>query len=216
MIYEALETAAKARHLTILGGFHPNPDDNAPPGCNTLILLGPDEPQFWPAFAQTPEWKDGVADPMDSWSQRVIGAWANQLGAQALYPFGGPPFQPFFTWALRTGRINASPIMLLVHDQAGLFVSFRGALAFSEQLDLPAPPKQPCTTCSDKPCTTACPVDAFQNNAYDVPACKSFLGTSSGQTCMSQGCASRRACPVSQQYGRLPAQSAYHMKTYKG
>jgi len=162
--FAELQTQAQARHLTILGGFHPDAADKTPPECKTLVLLGPDEPAFWPAFTQSDEWQNATPDPMDQWSSRVIGEWAHDLGAEALFPFGGPPYLPFFSWATRTGRIHASPIMLLVHDTAGLFVSFRGALALPHHIDLPAPPASPCATCIEKPCRTACPVDAL-----DVP-----------------------------------------------
>jgi hypothetical protein len=214
--YADLQKAAQARHLTILGGFHPTQQDRAPDDCKTLVLLGPNEPDFWPAFTRTPEWQDGALDPMDRWSARVIGDWAQELNARALFPFGGAPYLPFFSWATRTGRIHASPVLLLVHDTAGLFVSFRGALAFSDRIDLPEPPDNPCLTCETIACRTACPVDALDGIAYDVPRCKSFLDTKAGQDCMTQGCAARRACPVSQTYARLPVQSAYHMATFKG
>ena len=216
MTYDSLQAAALARSLTILGGFHPADDDGVPPGFETLLLLGPHEPGFWAAFTQSPEWNDGTPDPMDRWSTRVIGDWATDLDALALYPFGGPPFKPFFSWALKTGRVHASPIMLLVHDSAGLFVSFRGALALRERIDLPRNPPNPCLSCADQPCTTACPVDALDGKNYDVATCKTFLNHADGQDCMARGCAARRICPVSRQYPRTPAQSAYHMTTFKG
>ena len=216
MNFDDLQSQAQARHLTVLGGFHPVPADKVPPKCKTLVLLGPDEPAFWPAFTQSPEWQSGKPDPMDQWSSRVIGQWGRDLGAEALFPFGGAPYLPFFSLATRTGRIHASPIMLLVHDEAGLFVSFRGALALNDHIDLPAPPVSPCSTCTEQPCRTACPVDALDGSAYNVPACKSYLETPQGQDCMTKGCAARRACPVSQRHPRLTPQSAYHMTTFKG
>lgn len=216
MTFAALETAAKARHLTVLGGFHPNADDNAPDDCKTLVLLGPDEPAFWPAFTQSPEWQDGAPDPMDRWSTRVIGGWAADLNALALYPFGGPPFQPFYTWALRTGRIHSAPVQFLVHDQAGLFVSFRGALALRDHIELPSAPPSPCQTCTAQPCRTACLSGALTPAGYDVPSCKSFLATPQGAANLSTGCNVRRICPVSQTFARLPAQSAYHMRQFQG
>lgn len=216
MTYAELQAQAKVRHLTILGGFHPQPGDLAPEGCGTLLLLGPDEPAFWPAFTASPEWQGGAADPMDRWSIRIIGGWAQNIGAQALYPFGGAPYLPFTTWATRTGRIHTSPIMLLVHDTAGLFVSFRGALALRDHIDLPSTPHPPCDSCAAQPCRTTCPVDAFDGTGYDVPSCKTYLEHPDGADCMSRGCAARRACPVSQSHPRITAQSAYHMATFKG
>lgn len=214
--YDDLTVQASARSLAILGGFHPDDYDQTPSSCRTLLLLGPDEPEFWPAFIASPEATDGQPDPMDRWSRRVIGGWAATLDAQALYPFGGAPYLPFFSWAKRTGRIGASPIMLLVHDTAGLFVSFRGALALPHRVDLPPPPPQPCATCFDQPCRSACPVMAFDGAGYDVAACKTYLDTAPGQDCMDRGCAARRACPISQRYPRIDAHSAYHMMTFKG
>jgi len=216
MILQTLEDGAQARHLKVLGGFHPGPADDVPEGCRTLILLGPDEPEFWPAFAASPEYRDGKAHPMDRWSTRVVGEWAGMLQTLAVFPFGGPPFAPFYAWALRTGRLHASPLRFLVHDVSGLLVSFRGALALASPVDLPDPPPPPCMTCVGRPCVGACPVDALTPDGYDVSACKAFLDTDAGQDCMDRGCAARRACPVSQRFGRLPVQSAFHMRSFKG
>lgn len=216
MNYAALEQQARTRHLNILGGFHPAAQDSAPAGCQTILLLGPDEPDFWPAFRKGTEGQDGLPDPMDRWSTRVIGDWAATLDATPLYPFGGPPFQPFYAWALRTGRCHASPVQLLVHDQAGLFVSFRGALALRDCVDLPPAPTPPCRTCAAQPCRTACTAQALTPDGYDVPKCKSFLGSPDGAANMAKGCNVRRACPVSQQFGRLSAQSAFHMRSFTG
>lgn len=215
MSYAALSERVELDRLTVLGGFHPTDADAVPVTCKTLILLGPLNPDFWPTFKASPEWLDGRADPMDRWSTRVISTIAKDLGATPLFPFGGPPFLPFFTWALKTGRVHRSPIQLLVHDTDGLMVSFRGALALPNQIDLPDVPANPCETCLSKPCLTTCPVNAL-GAEYDVAACKGYLHTPEGKDCMGMGCAARRACPVSQKLRRPSAQSAYHMEIFKG
>ncbi|MEL6103221.1 MAG: ferredoxin, partial [Pseudomonadota bacterium] len=81
MNYELLESAAALRHLTILGGFHPTPSDDVPEGFQTLLLLGPDEAAgFWAHVTGGPEFADGAPDPVDRWSRRVIGDWADEIG----------------------------------------------------------------------------------------------------------------------------------------
>jgi ferredoxin len=214
MTYDDLCSAANARYLSVLGGFHPETDDNTPDGTGTLILLGPDEPRFWPALKKSPEW--ARPDPVDRWSSRVIGSWAAKIGARALFPFGGPPYLPFFTWATRTGRIHASPINLLVHDRAGLFVSFRGALALPERIALPPAPPNPCDSCAERPCLSSCPVGALTPAGYDVPECKAHIAGADSAACMANGCAARRSCPVAHTFGRLPEQSAHHMRSFLG
>lgn len=203
-------------HLEIAGAFHPAPAHACPKGTGTLILLSPHEPAFWPAFTASAEYRDGSPDPMDRWSARVISQLAEGLGATPLFPFGGPPFHPFYAWALASGRVWASPVRLLVHDAAGLFISFRGALALPQRIDLPGTAMSaPCDTCVDRPCLTACPVAALGAEGYDVPACRAYIAGSSGRACIDSGCAVRRACPISQRHGRLPVQSAFHMKAFQ-
>jgi epoxyqueuosine reductase len=205
-----IEAALDAHHLALLGGFAVAPgEEGFPPGTRTLLLIGPGGPGYWAHLRAQPEW-DAAPDPVDRWSRRVIGRLACDLGAKALFPFGGPPHRPFFTWALRTGRCWQSPVRLLVHDRQGLWVSFRGALALREALDLPAG-QNPCETCVTKPCLAACPVGALGAGGYDLPACHAFLDTQAGGDCMTGGCLVRRACPVSATYARMPEQSAYHM-----
>jgi len=199
---------AAVHRLDILGGFHASADDAMPKGTQTMLMLGP-AAGFWPLFTQSPEWQDGAPDPMDRWSRRALGTMACDLGAKALFPFGGPPYQPFYTWALRTGRIWESPIKLLVHLEGGLMVSFRGALALRARIDLPSPAARPCDTCP-APCTTTCP--ALTTAGYDVPACHALLD--GGKDCLSLGCATRRACPLPQPHARLPEQLAYHMRQF--
>ncbi len=206
------ETLA-AHHLAILGGFHPGADDAVPPGTQTLLLLGPAEPGFWAHLTAQPEWQDGQPDPIDRWSRRVIGRIACDLGAKALFPFGGPPYHPFYRWAQRTGRIWDSPVRLLVSADQGLMVSFRGALALKDRVALPDPAQRPCDNCA-APCLTACPATALTADGYDIPACHAFLDTAQGTPCMTQGCAVRRACPASHAYARLAPQSAYHMRRF--
>lgn len=203
-----IEDRATARHLEVLGGFLAEDDPTLPKGTRTLLLLGPRQPGFWGAVKASPHW--GGPDPVDAWSRVEVGQLACDLKGKALFPFGGPPYLPFYSWAIRSGAVWESPVKLLVHGRQGLWVSFRGALALREVVDLPPPPARPCDTCA-RPCLTACPAGALTGAGYDVPACHAFLDRPEGRGCLEGGCLVRATCPVSQSHARMAEQSAYHM-----
>ena len=207
MSLEALARAVSADFLEVFGHCAALPSDGV--GDGTIVLFGPREPGFWGHFTESAEWQDGAPDPMDRWSERVISYAASKVGGQALFPFGDP-VRPFFSWATRTGRAFSSPVAILVHDVAGLMVSYRGAVLLPEVI-APDAPRNPCDSCEAKPCLTACPVGALTGSGYDLPKCHAYLDTSEGKDCMANGCGVRLACPVSQNYGRVSDQSAYHM-----
>jgi hypothetical protein len=214
MTLRAVSEAVHAAGLEIVGGFHPGPEDTVPDGVETLLLLGPREPGFWEAVSASPEFRDCAHDPLDRWSERVIGRLAHDLGALPFFPFGEPR-RPFIRWALRTGRIWLSEVNILVSEDAGLLVSFRGALGFPDRLDLPPLGQRPCDSCAAKPCRTACPVGALTSRGYDVPACRAYLSSPPGATsCREHGCAVRRACPWSAEHPRDPALHAHHMRHF--
>lgn len=207
MSYETAARTAARDGLDVMGALYEVDD--------TILLLGPAR-DFWEIFKRSAEMQDGCPDPVDRWSLRVIGRMAKLLNAEALFPFGGPPYEPFLRWAIASGRAWQSPAGMLVHDEAGLMVSYRGALRVAGRLALPpVPASSPCEVCADRPCMSACPVNALSAEAgYQVAACHAYLDTGAGQDCMTNGCKARRACPVSQRFGRDPAQSALHMRSF--
>ena len=210
-----MRAALAEHHLVALGEAPPDPAF-CPADCTTLLLIGPEGGAGWWRHVTTqPEWLDGRPDPVDRWSARVLNTLAKDFHGRALFPSNGPPYPPFQRWALATGRIWQSPAGLLVHAQAGLWLSFRGALALPFAIGLPALPC-PCDTCADRPCLSACPVGALKGPAggYDLQACRGWLDQPVGGDCMARGCAARRACPVSQSHARLDEQSAWHMRQF--
>lgn len=214
MTYSEVDISAREAGLIIMGAQHPRVTGAKDLAAGTLILLGAGA-GFWPVLKASPEWRDGDAHPVDRWSRRVVGRMAEQMGAQGYFPFGGPPYTPFIDWALKSGRAFLSPVGAMVHDTVGMLISYRGALHFRDEFELPAAPSvSPCTSCP-APCTTSCPVNALgADHFYDLDACHSYLNTSDGQTCMTKGCAARLACPISAGAERDPAQSAHHMKAF--
>lgn len=206
-----IEALLDQQGLCVSGGLVPEAGDDLPQ-IKSLLMISPNGADFWPLFTRSSEYNDGAPDPIDRWSQRVLTDLAQRLGGKALFPFGGPPYRPFLQWAIRTGRAHSSAVGMLVHNDAGLWISYRGAIALPYSVALPVPLQNPCETCVPRPCLSACPVGAL-SDGYDTAACHSWLERPEAD-CMSQGCAVRRACPVGAAFGRLPEQSAFHMKSF--
>ena len=206
--------AAGEAGLDFRGAFHPREEDGVPAPCGTLVLLGNAGPRMWRRFSEARGLP--AEDPLDAWSTRVIGALAERLSARALMPFGGPPWWPFLRWAQRAEPVAPSMLGMTIHPRHGLWHAYRGALAFAETFDLPAPEAapRPCDDCAERPCLSACPVNAFSEAGYDVAACAAHLSGSEGAECLARGCLARRACPVGPEARYAPEQAAFHMAAF--
>ncbi len=185
-----------------------------PEGINSLVLLSPYDPEFWDVFTASSEFQDGKPHPMDRWSRRVITQCSKQMGGTAFFPFDGPPFHPFQDWAKASGQAFTSPIGLLVHSSAGLLISYRGAIGFTEEMEAISPAENPCDSCNEKPCLNACPVEAFSDGVYNVTACKTDLEKPHNH-CLQTGCAARLACPISQAFDYNPERLSFHMQDFR-
>ncbi len=185
-------------------------------GVQTIVLIGMAGRDGWGAFAASPEAHDGLDDPLDRFSRRVIGALADDLGALALFPFGGPPYWPFQQWARRAEPVHPSPIGLLIHPRYGLWHSYRGALGFASALEIPTheTSPSPCDSCAERPCLSACPVCAFSARGYDVAACAAHLRSVGGADCTGAWCLARRACPVGAEHAYGREQANFTMRAF--
>jgi hypothetical protein len=218
--YAQLDAAMRPHGLIARGGFHPDAADAVPPLADgrpvrTLVLAGNAGPEMWRAFTTAPEFP-AAPNPLDTWTARVLGRVAADLGGEALFPFGGPPYRPFVAWAKRAEPVAESPLGILIHPVYGLWHAYRGALVFADDIEVPEreTAARPCDTCAGKPCLTACPVSAFKNPGYDVPACTGHVAAPQGADCLGQGCRARRACPVGQGFIYAPAQAQFHMHAF--
>ncbi|EUB96274.1 hypothetical protein PMI07_001876 [Rhizobium sp. CF080] len=180
--------------------------------ANSVVLLGNVGGSIWPAFT---EWRKsyGCPDPLDTWSKSLIRPLAEQLGATAYFP-SDPPWQPFQQWAMRAEGLKPSPLGILIHPEFGLWHGYRGALGFPFAIEMSSEEADhPCENCTEKPCLTACPVDAVSLSGFDIARCRAYLAGEAGRaTCMVSGCAARYACPAGAQYRYPPEQLRFHME----
>ena len=214
MTGERVGHAAAAEGLAVVGAFLTQGGDGAPEGVEAICLLGADGDRMWGIFSLSPEAADGHPDPLDRWSRRVIEGLAVRLHAVALFPFGGPPYQPFQRWAARGEAAVSSPVAMQVTRERGLWTSYRGALGFREAIALEGHvDANPCHGCP-APCMTGCPVGAFDDGAYDVPRCVTHVTSPAGAECRDRGCLVRHACPAGR--GAVPPaeQCRFHMDAF--
>lgn len=200
--------------LVVLGAF-----DEAVPEEQTLqiVLVGNAGSSIWPAFTGSGEYGDDLPHPLDRWSKRVGTAVAKELGADVVFPFEGPPYPPVLDWAGNSGQASPSPISLFIHREYGLWHAYRFVLLLREPLS-GSPPAlhldSPCLSCTDQPCLTACPVDAFTVGKYEVDDCVAYLAGDEYSVCRQQGCAARRACPVATDFQYRASHARFHMDAF--
>lgn len=217
MNLDEIERALEDAGLTPRGAFQPAASDGVPQlqtdtPARTLVLAGNAGPRMWRAFDAA-----RAEGPMilDQWSARVLSELAARLGARAVFPFERP-YLPFQRWAMRAEACHPSPLGLLIHPDYGLWHGYRGALLFAAAIELPPPDRRasPCASCADRPCISACPVNAFDGNTYDVPTCARHLAGTPEPECMDVGCLARHACPVGRDFRYTPAQARFHMLSF--
>jgi ferredoxin len=175
-----------------------------------VILIGNAGPAMFTRFARS------GAPTMDEWTRVVVNQLAEELSAKALYPFDKPA-HPFLAWAKKAGAGYTSPLGLNIHPTYGLWHAYRAALLFPVEFDFQtvSAGAHPCETCADKPCLTACPVQAFDGSSYNVAACGTHIKSDAGHTCMENGCLSRRACPIGKAFQYSPLQTQFHMRAFR-
>jgi hypothetical protein len=134
----SVKEAIAAYGLAYRGGHHTSAADFlAEDHIRTLVLIGVIGREHWPSFTASSEAADGMPDPLDRWSRRILSVIAVTLGATAIFPFDGPPWAPFQRWAKQAEPVHPWPLGVLIHPDWGLWHSWRGALGFRSILIFP-------------------------------------------------------------------------------
>lgn len=227
--YDTVAAAIAPTGMVARGGFVATPSDGVPSladgrPAHTVVIVGNVGGAIWPRFRRE---ERAVPHPLDDWTRRTLQPIASRLGAGYVHP-SDEPFVPMQRWAQRADDVFESPIGLLIHPDHGLWHAYRGALLFPDPV-AGLPPvgmrRSPCSTCADQPCRTACPVDAFVTGgsgpdaklvAYDHERCRGHVRSGREPSCLTRGCAARRACPVHPDAHYGVDQMTFHMRAFVG
>ncbi len=201
------------------GGFATVPADalQMPDGrpVRTVVMIGNVSGAMWARFRSE---ESSVPHPLDTWTRATLSPIATSFGASFVHP-SDEPFQPFQRWAQRADHVWRSPIGLLIHGEFGLWHAYRGAFLFPRVVDgLPAigQDASPCLSCAERPCLSACPVEAFTEAGYDAARCASHVRAGVDPDCLHEGCAARLACPVGADLRYGADQMGFHMRAFIG
>ena len=198
------------------GAFHPAPEDAVPAlagggAAGTVVLIGNAGQALWRAFREAVTDLDGK-DPLDTWVDAQFERVAKAVSGEIVFATR-KPWPPIQQWAMKAGGVHRSPINILIHPEYGLWHVYRGALLFADRFDLDpqAESPSPCDSCADKPCLTACPVDAIKPDRFDALACVGHVESTEGRACAAVGCLARLACPVGRAHRYVAEEGAFHM-----
>ena len=213
--------------MEVLGRFEigenelPDVQPNDPPQFGLMIASA--GRAMWPVFENSVEATDGLQNPLERWSARVLGSIASNIGAQLRLPFERP-YLPMQQWASSAAGLKRSPLGLLIHREYGLWFGLRGVLLFCEDdhnsaLDYLPEHSKPnvdiCDDCIEKPCLSACPVSAFSTGKLVVKTCFSHIDSTASPNFMREGCHARDACPVGEDFKYDNKQLRFHMHAFR-
>ncbi len=177
----------------------------------SAVLIANAGAEFWHALK-----KFGMHghDPVDDFSIHLASIYSTEYlktDFKLIYPTDIPV--SLRAVAERTGWSHPSPLGITIHHEFGTWYAFRAM--FLVRTRLPAsdcsPTESPCGNCTDKPCISACHVDAVgEIGSFNLEACARFRIRESSPCSFS--CISRIRCPVGTEYRYDPEQMKYHYR----
>jgi hypothetical protein len=189
-------------------------------GARSVVVVGNGGGAFWDAYRRYCVANPGHerrADPVDDYTRQATEAACAPLeergDARVLYPFGFAEDGVSFTrLALLAGLGSRSLVGVLVHPVYGPWMALRAAILVRARLAAPRPAAgwDPCPSCRDRPCITACPGGAIADTGWSVPRC----GTTRARADDPCGtrCHARVACVLGPEH-RYPDEAlAYHQR----
>ncbi|MGE0685067.1 MAG: hypothetical protein AB7P69_29670 [Candidatus Binatia bacterium] len=155
------------------------------PQTKTLVVIGNGGGAFWSGFRAYceahPSYLHDREHPLDDYTSVTIEtALTPHLRAanadyRYLYPFRFWTEPVSFMHLARAANIAGPSILgVVIHPQYGPWMALRAAVLLDQEVSMPpqAPGFDPCPTCQERACMTACPANAVApTTGWDIPAC---------------------------------------------
>lgn len=155
------------------------------PGAKTFIVIGNGGGDFWNGFRAYYEAHPGYLrereHPLDEYTSATIETALTpplrtaNVAYRYLYPFRfwTEPVS-FMHLARAAGIAGPSLLGVVIHPQYGPWMALRAAVLLDQEVSMPpqAPDFDPCPTCQERACMTACPAGAIASaTGWDIPTC---------------------------------------------
>jgi epoxyqueuosine reductase len=167
---------------------------------NTVVIIGHSGSKIWPRV----EADLAVCDePVDQFSIKTVNEAFSELAknstCEIIYP--GSTQIPLQKLGKFCGWGESSWLGINIYKPFGTWYAFRAVLLSTLELPQVAMEqyKSPCLSCVDKPCLTACPVNApGEPGEFDLNGCVNYR-LSSNSDCANT-CLARYACPEAKDF----------------
>lgn len=244
MLVAELTRALAPFGLNLIGVTSPEAYDAVAPSSHRLatrdaagaiVVIGNGGGAFWSAYRDylTHHPDHAARDhPLDDFTTLVLESHALPVAERmGLRPVLRLPFQEttpplsFVHLAEAAGLGRRGLPGVLLHPEFGPWMALRGALLVDDAASAarPAAGFDPCPSCLDRPCVTACPGAAVSYPAgWNVPRCIAFRVDSAERNPCLDRCHARVACVYGRAHCYPPDALAHHhtrafavMRTYR-
>lgn len=164
-------------------------------GYRQLILIGHAGRLLWECVKAS-----GIEGehPIDDYSVRTVARWFTEFlpGRRYTLLYPGEAAVGLQQLGRLAGWHHPSPFMIGIDATWGSWFAYR-AVVLADTDFLPSPPAErlnPCQTCQEKPCITACPAGALADGSFSLSRCASYR--LQPDSACAYGCLARSACPI--------------------
>ena len=182
------------------------------PAARGIVVVGNGGGAFWAAFrAAVPHPVDPADHPLDGFTRAVVEAAARDFETVGtVFPFDARDALDFRLLAELAGLGRPSLLGVLVHPEFGPWIALRAALLVPDAVRAPRPADgfDPCPSCVERPCITACPVGAVGPTGWDVARCAGHRLSEAGRC--DDACGARVACVYGGAHRLPPDALAFH------